>query len=146
MLAHNTSYGQVSAALAPWGGLQDRNNAADIIRGINSRQYTADCPPHSTTPTLRGFSLYPADRAEASRKVKGGGVCFHVNQRRCTDSTLISKACSTVSQTHTIKCRPFYLPGDRFTVLKRLYSANSPATDTVLILYWHSPETILTQP
>ena len=86
---------------------------------INSRRVIADCSVLGFTETWLsasipdsavqqdGFSLHRADRTEASQKTKGGGVCFHVNQRWCTDTTVISQTCSTVLETLSIKCRPF---------------------------------------
>lgn len=64
-----------------------------------------------------GFSLFRADRTSSSLKWKGGGVCFYVNQCWCTDTKIISMACSTNLELHTIKCRHFYLPRDFTSVI-----------------------------
>ena len=55
-----------------------------------------------------GFALF--DRIpEQCHNSRGGGVCFMVNQRWCTDTTLLSSHCSPDLESLIVKCRPFYV-------------------------------------
>ncbi|KAM9826385.1 uncharacterized protein ACBT44_006652 [Syngnathus typhle] len=66
--------------------------------------------PHHAVE-LAGFKLMRADRsAELSGKSKGGGVCFYINERWCTDVTVLKEFCSPLLETLFINCRPFYSP------------------------------------
>lgn len=47
----------------------------------------------------------------------GGGVCFFINNNRCTDVETVSQSCSLVLEHLTIKCRSFYLPSEFTCVL-----------------------------
>ncbi|KAK3558694.1 hypothetical protein QTP86_024504, partial [Hemibagrus guttatus] len=43
---------------------------------------------------LPGFQLFRADRvAESAGKSRGGGTCFYINERWCTDVTVLKKMC-----------------------------------------------------
>ena len=44
-------------------------------------------------------------------------MCFFVNERWNTDTTLISQACPIVLETLANKCRSFYLPGDFTSII-----------------------------
>ena len=68
----------------------------------------ADIPDSAVQPP--GFSLYRHDRSTDSGKHRGGGVCFLVNTRWCTDVKVLSSACTPDVEFLTIQCRPFYLP------------------------------------
>ena len=58
-----------------------------------------------------GFTIFRQDRDhQATGKRQGGGVCFLVNDRWCTDVRIISQGCTADLEHLTIKCRPFYLP------------------------------------
>nr|XP_049618287.1 uncharacterized protein LOC125993625 isoform X4 [Syngnathus scovelli] len=60
---------------------------------------------------LAGFRLTRADRsAELSGKSKGGGLCFYINERWCTDVMVLKEFCSPLLETLFINCRPFYSP------------------------------------
>ncbi|XP_061139665.1 uncharacterized protein LOC133157277 [Syngnathus typhle] len=60
---------------------------------------------------LAGFRLTRPDRsAELSGKSKGGGLCFYINERWCTDVTVLKEFCSPLLETLFINCRPFYSP------------------------------------
>ncbi|KAM9811246.1 uncharacterized protein ACBT44_010880 [Syngnathus typhle] len=66
--------------------------------------------PHHAVE-LAGFKLMRADRsAELSGKSNGGGVCFYINERWCTEVTVLKEFCSPLLETLFINCRPFYSP------------------------------------
>ncbi|KAI3358270.1 hypothetical protein L3Q82_003267 [Scortum barcoo] len=50
------------------------------------------------------------DRTINSGKSKGGGVCFMVNNKWCSDVEIISTGCSLDLEHLMIRCRPYYLP------------------------------------
>ncbi len=55
---------------------------------------------------LPSFQLIRVDRdAESTR---GGGTCFYINERWCTDVTVLKKMCCRDLETLFINCRPFY--------------------------------------
>ena len=58
-----------------------------------------------------GFSISRHDRdRHITNKSQGGGVCFLINDKWCTDVRIISQGTSPDLEHLTIKCRPFYLP------------------------------------
>ncbi len=60
---------------------------------------------------LPNFQLIRADRnAESTGKSRGGGMCFYINERWCTDVTVLKKMCSSDLETLFINCKPFYSP------------------------------------
>ncbi|KAK3548505.1 hypothetical protein QTP70_013354 [Hemibagrus guttatus] len=60
---------------------------------------------------LPGFQLLRADRvAESARKSRGGGTCFYINERWCTDVTALKKMCCPDLEAFFINCKPFYSP------------------------------------
>ncbi|KAK3506980.1 hypothetical protein QTP70_033859, partial [Hemibagrus guttatus] len=60
---------------------------------------------------LPGFQLFRADRvAESAGKSRGGGTCFYVNERWCTDVTALKKMCCPNLEAFIINCKPFYSP------------------------------------
>ncbi len=60
---------------------------------------------------LPNFQLIRADRkAESTGKLRGGGTCFHINERWCTDVTVLKKMCCYDLETLFINCKPFYSP------------------------------------
>ncbi len=60
---------------------------------------------------LPNFQLIRADRdAESTGKSRGGGTCFYINERWCTDVTVLKKMCCSDLETLFINCKPFYSP------------------------------------
>ncbi len=60
---------------------------------------------------LPNFQLIRADRdAESTGKLRGGGTCFYINERWCTDVTVLKKMCCSDLETLFINCEPFYSP------------------------------------
>ncbi len=60
---------------------------------------------------LPNFQLIRSDRdAESTGKSRGGGTCFYINERWCTDVTMLKKMCCSDLETLFINCKPFYLP------------------------------------
>ncbi len=65
-----------------------------------------DSPLH-----LPNFQLFKADRnVESAGKSCGGGTCFYINERWCTDETVLKKMCCYDLETLFINCKPFYSP------------------------------------
>ncbi|KAK3552173.1 hypothetical protein QTP86_005107 [Hemibagrus guttatus] len=59
---------------------------------------------------LPGFQLLRADRvAESAGKARGGGTCFYINERWCTDVTALKMCCPDL-EVFFIACNPFYSP------------------------------------
>ncbi|KAK3511758.1 hypothetical protein QTP70_021781, partial [Hemibagrus guttatus] len=57
------------------------------------------------------FQLFRADRvAESAGKSRGGGTCFYINERWCTDVTVLRKMCCPDLEAFFINCKPFYSP------------------------------------
>ena len=68
-----------------------------------------DMPNAAVTPP--GFTVCRLDRvAELSGKREGGGVCFMINNRWCSDFSVVSQSCSPVLEHLAINCRPYYSP------------------------------------
>ncbi len=60
---------------------------------------------------LPNFQLIRADRdAESTGKSHGGGTCFYINERWCTDVTVLKKMCCYDLETLFINCKLFYSP------------------------------------
>ncbi|KAK3528802.1 hypothetical protein QTP70_011587 [Hemibagrus guttatus] len=60
---------------------------------------------------LPGFQLLRADRVtESAGKSRGGGTCFYINERWCTDVTALKKMCCPSLEAFFINCKPFYSP------------------------------------
>ncbi len=60
---------------------------------------------------LPNFQLIRSDRAaESTGKSRGGGTCFYINERWCTDVTVLKKMCCSDLETLFINCKPFYSP------------------------------------
>ncbi|KAI3354770.1 hypothetical protein L3Q82_004596 [Scortum barcoo] len=57
------------------------------------------------------------DRTINSGKSKGGGVCFMVNNKWCSDVEIISTGCSPDLEHLMIRCRPYYLPREFTSVV-----------------------------
>ncbi len=70
-----------------------------------------DVIPDSTL-SLPSFQLIRSDRnAESTGKsCGGGGTCFYINERWCTDVTVLKKMCCPDLETLFINCKPFYSP------------------------------------
>ncbi len=68
---------------------------------------------------LMGFSMHRSDRTkELTRKSRGGGVCFYINNSWCDERNIysIKSFCSPDLEFHTLLCRPFWLPRE-FTAI-----------------------------
>ncbi len=60
--------------------------------------------------SLPGFQLFREDHnAESARKSCGGGKCFYINERWCTDVTALKKMCCPDLEVLYMNCKPFYL-------------------------------------
>ncbi len=60
--------------------------------------------------SLPGFQLFREDHnAESARKSCGGGTCFYINERWCTDVTALKKMCCPDLEVLFMNCKPFYL-------------------------------------
>ncbi|GFO22673.1 reo_6 protein [Plakobranchus ocellatus] len=77
-----------------------------------------------------GFSIYRQDRDKTTTgKQDGGGVCFMILDKWCTNVKVISSGCNKNLEHLTIKCRPFYLP-KQFSSLTLTAVYIHPAADT----------------
>ncbi|KAK3526833.1 hypothetical protein QTP86_000695 [Hemibagrus guttatus] len=66
---------------------------------------------------LPGFQLFRADRVvESAGKSCGGGTCFYINERWCTDVTVLKKMCCPDLEAFFINCKPFYSPKGVFLI------------------------------
>ncbi len=55
------------------------------------------------------FQLIKSDHDTKSMgKLRSGGTCFYINERRCTDVTVLKKMCCSDLETLFINCKPFY--------------------------------------
>ncbi|XP_061148798.1 uncharacterized protein LOC133163169 [Syngnathus typhle] len=107
-----------SSGECPLPGEQDGQTAAphfkehglqQICRAVLCGNVGERTPHHAVE--LAGFWLTRADRsAELSGKSKGGGLCFYINERWCTDITVLKEFCSPLLETLFINCRPFHSP------------------------------------
>ncbi len=72
---------------------------------------------------LLNFQLIRSDRdAESRVKLHGGGTCFYINERWCTDVTVLKKMCCSDLETLFINCKPFYSPREFCSfILVRFY-------------------------
>ncbi len=60
---------------------------------------------------LPNFQLIRSDHyAESTGKLHGRGTCFYINERWCTDITVLKKMCCSDLETLLINCKPFYSP------------------------------------
>ncbi len=60
---------------------------------------------------LPNFQLIRSDRnAESTGKSCGGRTCFYINERGCTDVTVLKKMCCPDLETLFINCKPLYSP------------------------------------
>ncbi len=60
---------------------------------------------------LPNSQLIRADReAESTGKSRGGGTCFYINERWCTDVTVLKKMYCYDLETLFVNCKPFYSP------------------------------------
>ncbi len=60
---------------------------------------------------LPNFQLIRADcDTESTGKLCGGRTCFYINERWCTDVTVLKKMCCSDLETLFINCKPFYSP------------------------------------
>ncbi len=67
-------------------------------------------PSRITRFIFLGYQLFWADRImELTRKMRGGGLCFYINEGLCSDITL-KKMCSPNLEVLFINCKPFYSP------------------------------------
>ncbi len=60
---------------------------------------------------LPSFRLIRSDRdAESTGKSSGGGTCFYIFERWCTDVTVLKKMCCPDLEALFINCKPCYSP------------------------------------
>ncbi|KAK3522849.1 hypothetical protein QTP86_005653 [Hemibagrus guttatus] len=60
---------------------------------------------------LLGFQLFrELQVTESAGKSRGGGTCFYINERWCTDVTALKKKCCPDLEAFFINCKPFYSP------------------------------------
>ncbi|KAI2653902.1 putative RNA-directed DNA polymerase from transposon BS [Labeo rohita] len=60
---------------------------------------------------LPGYQLFRGDRdTESTGKSRGRGTCFYINERWCTDVTVIKKMCCSDLEALFINCKSFYSP------------------------------------
>ncbi|KAI3368225.1 hypothetical protein L3Q82_007816 [Scortum barcoo] len=88
------------------------------MRSENAQE-TWHSTPRSRTPPLfpRDSPFTGQDRTIHSGKSKGGGVCFMVNNKWCSDVEIISTGCSPDLEHLMIRCRPYYLPREFTSVV-----------------------------
>ncbi len=61
---------------------------------------------------IRSLQLIRSDRnAESTGKSLGGGTCFYINERWCTDVTVLKKMCCSDLEMLFINCKLFYSLG-----------------------------------
>ncbi|KAL0153349.1 hypothetical protein M9458_051345 [Cirrhinus mrigala] len=67
---------------------------------------------------LPGYQLFRADRdTESTGKSRGGGTCFYINERWCTDVTVLKKMCCSDLEALFIDCKPFYSPREFCSII-----------------------------
>ncbi|KAL0151483.1 hypothetical protein M9458_053269 [Cirrhinus mrigala] len=60
---------------------------------------------------LPGYQLFRGDRdTESTGKSRGGGTCFYINERWCTDVTVIKKMCCSDLEALFINSTPLFPP------------------------------------
>ncbi len=65
--------------------------------------------PFQTALHFPNFQLFRSDRnAESTGKSRGGGKCFYINERWCTDVTVLKKMCCSDLEALFINCKPLY--------------------------------------
>ena len=67
--------------------------------------------------TLDGFTIIRSDRTVQSGKTRGGGVCFYINDRWCTNIKVHQNICTPNLEMLTVSLRPHYLPREFPTVV-----------------------------
>ncbi len=67
---------------------------------------------------LPSFQLFRADRdAKSTGKSRSGGTCFYINERWCTDVTVLKKMCCPDLEVLFINCKPFYSPREFYSFI-----------------------------
>ncbi len=107
------------------------NKLCELRARISYQRETRDCCVICLTETwmsamvpdsaieLTGFSVHRSDRTkELTGKIRGGGVCFYINNSWCDERNIhsIKSFCSPDLEFHTLLCRPFWLPRE-FTAI-----------------------------
>ncbi len=59
---------------------------------------------------ISSWSELIGTRNQRGRIGTGGGTCFYINERWCTDVTVLKKMCCSDLETLFINCKPFYSP------------------------------------
>ena len=82
------------------------------FRRCNLMCYTETWLDENKTLDIPGFTAIRADRdnTKAQKKGHGGGVCFLVNEKWCTQYTIREVHCTKDYEILTVSFRPFYLP------------------------------------
>ncbi len=107
------------------------NKFCELRACISYQRETRDCCVIFLTETwmsamvpdsaieLTGFSVLRSDRMKGlTGKIRGGGVCFYINNSWCDEKNLhyIKSFYSPDLEFHMLLCRPFWLPRE-FTVI-----------------------------
>ncbi len=66
--------------------------------------------PTGKMPGMPDYHSSPDRDAESRVKSHGGRMCFYINERWCTDVTVLKKMCCSDLETLFINCKPFYSP------------------------------------
>lgn len=70
-------------------------------------------------------------------KQKGGGVCFLINDRWCTDAAVMEKTCMANLECLVIKCHPFLSPSKILVRIScQLFTSILELTPPLLLLNW----------
>ena len=110
--------------------LSPRNHAQHWIPILTPQTTRPVCPYPDNLVKPNGFSIYRLDRDRViTQKEDGGGVCFIVNDKWCTNIKVTSTLCTKNLECVTIKCRPFYLPRE-FTSITLTGVYIHPRADT----------------
>ncbi len=124
------------------------NKLCELRARISYQRETRDCCVICLTETwmsamvpdsaieLTGFSVHRSDRTkELTGKIRGGGVCFYINNLWCDERNIhsIKSFCSPDLEFHTLLCRPFWLPRE-FTaiIITAVYIPPQANTDQAL--------------
>ena len=67
--------------------------------------------------TLDGFTIIRSDSTVQSGKTRGGGVCFYINDRWCTNIKVHQNICTPNLEMLTVSLCPHYLPREFPTVV-----------------------------
>ncbi len=94
---------------------------------------------------LPNFQLIRSDHdAESTGKSRGGGTCFYINERWCTDVTVLKKMCCSDLETLFINCKPsFILVSVNIPPQAHASSALQKLADQITETEQQHPDTVL---